>query len=326
MTSANVPETKAVDRNPQQDRLHQLARMAADPVRHMTRLRSVQLNPVLPRPRDESHRIEPSLRIPMSDGTEVEVDVAERALRDVWPIPATEDREGYFGDNHVGYWLSGLIDFEKVRHAWDLRKGGGPTHLLDLGCASGRILRHAFACDDDWKVTGCDIDQRNIDWGKRHLARGMHVFQNTVFPHLPLPDASVDVITAFSVFTHIDKLEDAWLMELRRVLKKGGMAYITAHTERVWRRVNDSPFRIEGMLRCRSEWSLPEGLQIHRDMFATAMPHDYIVMRWEEAGAYVAQTFHSTRHIEQEWGRILEVEEIHDAYHSGYQDVVILRR
>ena len=39
------------------------------------------------------------------------------------------------------------------------------------------------------------------------------VFQNHSIPTLPLPDASIDLITAFSVFTHMEGMETAWLME-----------------------------------------------------------------------------------------------------------------
>ncbi len=36
----------------------------------------------------------------------------EAALeRDDAPLPATEDREGYYGPNHYSYWVSGLLDF-----------------------------------------------------------------------------------------------------------------------------------------------------------------------------------------------------------------------
>ena len=49
-------------------------------------------------------------------------------------------------------------------------------------------------------------------------------FLNGFVPTLPIPDQHFDVITAFSVFTHIDELESSWLLELRRVLKPGGLS------------------------------------------------------------------------------------------------------
>ena len=46
----------------------------------------------------------------------------------------------------------------------------------------------------------------------------LRIFQNTILPHLPIEDNSLSLVTAFSVFTHIDDLDLAWIAELRRIL------------------------------------------------------------------------------------------------------------
>jgi ubiquinone/menaquinone biosynthesis C-methylase UbiE len=38
-----------------------------------------------------------------------------------------------------------------------------------------------------------------------------------------------DLIYCGSVFTHIDDLADAWLLELRRITRPGGRIYVTVH-------------------------------------------------------------------------------------------------
>ena len=48
-------------------------------------------------------------------------------------------------------------------------------------------------------------------------------------PHLPFEDRYFDLIYCGSVFTHIDDLTDAWLLELRRVLSPQGRLYLTIH-------------------------------------------------------------------------------------------------
>jgi SAM-dependent methyltransferase len=53
-------------------------------------------------------------------------------------------------------------------------------------------------------------------------------------PHLPFPDASIDFIYGISVFTHIKYLWDAWLLELKRVLKPNGLLLQTIHAEHAW--------------------------------------------------------------------------------------------
>jgi ubiquinone/menaquinone biosynthesis C-methylase UbiE len=52
---------------------------------------------------------------------------------------------------------------------------------------------------------------------------------NTILPHLPFEDRYFDVVYAGSVFTHIDDLATTWFLELRRVLRAGGMLYVTIH-------------------------------------------------------------------------------------------------
>jgi SAM-dependent methyltransferase len=46
-------------------------------------------------------------------------------------------------------------------------------------------------------------------------------------PHLPFEDNYFGLVYCGSVFTHITDLADAWFLEVRRVLRKGGLAYIT---------------------------------------------------------------------------------------------------
>ena len=58
-----------------------------------------------------------------------------------------------------------------------------------------------------------------------------HFATTTKVPHLPFEDWSFQFIYCASVFTHIDDLADAWLLELRRILAPGGRLYLTIHDE-----------------------------------------------------------------------------------------------
>lgn len=105
----------------------------------------------------------------------------------------------------------------------------GPLRVLDFGCAAGPMLRIIRQRRPRWALSGCDIDPLAIDWCRRHLHPSIRFFTNTTAPHLPLPDASLDLIYAGSVFTHIEHLADAWLLELARTLVPGGCLYATIH-------------------------------------------------------------------------------------------------
>ena len=59
--------------------------------------------------------------------------------------------------------------------------------------------------------------------------------QNHALPHLPIEDGSTALVYGFSVFTHIDEFETAWLAEIRRILRPGGVAYLTINSDDTWK-------------------------------------------------------------------------------------------
>jgi SAM-dependent methyltransferase len=186
--------------------------------------------------------------------------------------------------------------------------------LLEIGCATGRFMRHAHLGFDE--VLGCDINRAHVDWVTRHLRPDIKIFQNTSIPLLPLPDASLDVVTAFSVFTHIECFDTAWLMELRRVLRPGGIAWLTIHGERTWRDIGPT-------------WPLYASLTTHPDypryQAGGALPEERLVFRWDAGRSYSAQVFYTDSYVRRTWGRILTVRDIFPAI-PFFQDVVVLQK
>ncbi len=242
---------------------------------------------------------------------------------DAAPLPATRDREFYYGDEHAAYWASGLRDFQSIRcqaKALGIDLGTGARYF-ELGCASGRVVRHAAACEglDVWCA---DINHRHTEWIRTFLPPSIRIFTNTILPGLPLEDRVFDVVAAFSVFTHIDDFEFAWLSELRRILRPGGLAYLTVQTEHTWERYKQGWIRDQLMpLRDRiadhpvSDMLLAGGLPRPKTVF------------WWDAGRdnYNATVFVATDYIRREWGRFFEVVDVVLDGHA-YQDVVVLRR
>jgi SAM-dependent methyltransferase len=238
----------------------------------------------------------------------------EQALAaDTAPIPTTEQREGYYGPNHFNYWASGLRDYCQLME-WLDNNSAKTSSILDIGCATGRFIRHAH-CDFP-EIIGCDINRSHVDWVGKHLRPEIKVFQNTSIPTLPLPDNSVDVVTAFSVFTHIECFDTTWLMELRRILRAGGVAWLTFHGERTWRDIQPS-------------WPLHNSLITHPDYASVkdspTLPEDPLVFRWRSELSYSSNVFYTERYLRRTWGRILSLEEIFPAL-PHFQDIVVLRK
>jgi SAM-dependent methyltransferase len=260
-----------------------------------------------------------SAYVEQADGSVVwdtaELSVSTAVSRDTSPLPTTEDREGYYGPNHYNYWASGLRDFLQIT-AWCKRNGVELNSLIDLGCASGRLLRHAHYQSEIKEVIGCDINRSHVDWVAKNLPREIQVFQNSSIPFLPIPDASIDFLSAFSVMTHVETFDTAWLMEFRRVLRPGGVAWLTFHGDRTWREVAPG-------------WPLYAALDAHPD-YATyrsnpTLPSDRLVFRWNVEGSYSANIFYRDEYIKSVWGRFLDFQEIIPCQPS-FQDTAIFRK
>ena len=153
------------------------------------------------------------------------IEVDERGL----PIPPKELRMGEMSAEH--FLVSGKKDVEKmlaILKQSNLSLGQG-MRILEFGCSSGRLLHWLWDSAATCEVWGCDISTEHIVWCQQHLDPPFRFFTNTTHPHLPFEDRYFDFVFAGSVFTHIDDLADAWLLELGRILKANGLLYITVH-------------------------------------------------------------------------------------------------
>ena len=258
------------------------------------------------------------------DNIKMDRGIREYMDNDPFPIPIAADREGYFGERHYHYWLSGLKDYLLIKQA--MAERGEPLTpeavVLDLGCASGRVLRH-FAChENNRELWGADINTRHVEWVRRFLAPSIKVFPATVVPHLPIEDNRCSLVYAFSVFTHIDELELAWIAEIRRILKRGGVAWVTIHSDNTWKSIERARPLYESLLAVKDHI---EGYDVTPEFLRGPMPGERVVFKWTTASIYNANVFHATDYIRKEWGRFLEIIDIKREAHS-YQDVVVMRK
>lgn len=98
---------------------------------------------------------------------------------------------------------------------------------FELGCGSGRLLR-LLRCIHGIRLVGSDVNGDCINWCREHLP-GIDFFQNDLTPPLAfLEAASVDLVIASSVFTHIQlNQQRPWLEELYRIMRPGGIFLCT---------------------------------------------------------------------------------------------------
>jgi SAM-dependent methyltransferase len=153
------------------------------------------------------------------------------------PVPPPQERMGYSPNDATEYLATGKYDHDLiVGHIRKHLPVDSGVRLLDFGCSSGRVLRHFEEehLRSNWELHGVDVQARPIEWLRQHFPDHFTVWTGSVMPQLPFPDASFDAIYGISVFTHIKYLWDAWLLELRRVLRPGGLLMQTVHAEPAW--------------------------------------------------------------------------------------------
>lgn len=98
----------------------------------------------------------------------------------------------------------------------------GDEHFVDLGCGSGRLAKHLGIAFPQLDYFGIDIVQELIDYAATkappHFRFALHHDAS-----IPCPDNSVDMVAAFSVFTHLYHEESfTYLKDIRRALRPGG--------------------------------------------------------------------------------------------------------
>jgi SAM-dependent methyltransferase len=231
--------------------------------------------------------------------------------RDTSPIPATINREGYFGDFHFAYWCSGFATY-KLLAAIARSHGIEGGNYFDFGGSTGRVFRHFHFQSDRWKVWSCDFKMTSVEWNLKNFPNAIQAFQGMYFPVLPVEDRTFDLVSAMSVFTHIDETETSWLLELRRTMKPGGIAIVTVHNDEHW---PEMPQELRTVI------------ETHSPEFAAnkTLPPGRFVSTFRIDDPYRCNTFHSNDYIREQWSRFFEVCEIIPRA-SGAQSAVILRR
>ncbi len=245
-----------------------------------------------------------------------DLDYNSALARDIYPLPVTKDREGYYGTDHFSYWASGLKDtllqLEMAR-----KYNQTISSYLDLGCASGRVIRHFATQFPNIKTFGCDINRHHTEWCNLFLPKNLTVFNNSSIPSLPISSSSLCLISAYSVFTHIEAMETAWIMEIVRILRPGGLAWITVSTQETLHDMNE-------------HWPLWRPIMNHPDKDKIldekrSFSGNRAVFRYRGDRSYSSNTFYKADYIRKVWSRFADILEIRRRC-PQFQDVVILQK
>lgn len=102
--------------------------------------------------------------------------------------------------------------------------------VLDWGCGPGRVIRHMpSVLGSSNRYHASDYNEAYIRWCTENLS-SIDFRKNDLMPPLPFEDASMNLVYSISIFTHLSKnAHDAWMAEMHRVLRPGGIFLTTTH-------------------------------------------------------------------------------------------------
>ncbi|MEM9273580.1 MAG: class I SAM-dependent methyltransferase [Cyanobacteria bacterium P01_F01_bin.143] len=182
--------------------------------------------------------------------------------------------------------------------------------VLDWGCGCGRVSRYFLNNPDaELELYGTDIDSVNIDWCRQNFSTG-NFSVAPLYPPLQFEDNQFDLCFGISVFTHLTEYtQHQWLQEIRRIMKPGGIVFMTYHGEFVFLSSNVSTRIMEN--------TLDEG-------FNSEIPDTNLGTKLPDKDYYKA-TYHSTDYVRRVWGNYFDILDIRQATNGYYQNIVVMR-
>ena len=189
------------------------------------------------------------------------------------------------------------------------------SRVLDFGCAEGRVIRF-LSRHEGSELWGVDINAQRIAWAQQHLPAPFRFATTTTAPHLPFEDNYFDLVYGISVFTHISDLADAWFLELLRVLRPAGHAYLTIHDEHTvelllgaYRKDKSQAFMVDLVQRVEKE----TGVLSQDWAYFTTLPDP------------AAQVFYNREYLIGKWSQLADCVAVRPEA-TGYQTALVLQK
>ena len=233
------------------------------------------------------------------------------------PIPPAINR-ARIGNYSIGSFMySGLKCYLPIQTAISKNfpvKPQSPLLVLDFGIGVGRVAQY-FLIDTGTGPTslhGCDVDQTAIDYLESSFPE-IQVHCNRYTPPLPHADEKFDVIYSVSIFTHLPiELQEPWLLELKRILKPGGLLLPTTIGPHGYKRgthLQAVKFSLHELERDGIKWSPYTG-----------------GVRSPGTDETYGATYHTPQYIREMWGKHFDVIDVNEGVIDGLNDLVIMRK
>jgi SAM-dependent methyltransferase len=182
--------------------------------------------------------------------------------------------------------------------------------VLDWGCGCGRLLRFLVDRVPPGDLFGTDIDHDNVAWCGANLP-GVSVAHIPLLPPSPFQDAQFGFVVGNSVVTHLGETAHlAWLAELARITRAGGLVMVSVHTIAELPRETFHALAYQRLL--------------ERGFLSDKVDHALAGVVTDES--YYRSTFHTHEYIEQIWSHYFDVVCIVPQFSNNMLDWVVMRK
>lgn len=218
------------------------------------------------------------------------------------------------------YEFNQLQGFERVLNRHQLSWGRFDS-IFEFACGWGRLTRYLHELAPVSQIFGCDIDEKFLADCRRQCPWG-HFLTTQTMPPLDFDDGQFDLIWSYSVFTSLSETcHRAWLGELARKLRPGGVMLHTTHSFEYLRR---AVFFTPDVLR---KYNLPEPV----DEFIQSSQGYYYVPYSSDTPDYglaiISQDYVTAMWPEYTGLHLLDyVAGAIESYPEGCMDMVLMRK
>ncbi|MDT2019459.1 class I SAM-dependent methyltransferase [Methylocella sp. CPCC 101449] len=229
------------------------------------------------------------------------------------PLPKGDNIYRVIGNrNALHYRLGGATVANRI-NSYLLRTYGksvaelGP--VLDWGCGCARVSRYLRKLGCEGSLHGVDVDPANVDWCRQNLP-WFPIRLSPLNPPLPFPDQSFGLIIGISVFTHLrEDVQFAWLTELARLLRPGGLAMVS----------------VMGAPQIALQGGSSEAIRkIEHEKFILEDNNDQLYLG-DGSENYYVNVYHSSQYIYEHWQNEMEIVDI-VPFLAAHQNIVVLRK
>ena len=188
--------------------------------------------------------------------------------------------------------------------------------ILDWGCGCGRILLWMDDVARSSALYGVDIDERAVRWVRENLPHAEASVCKGL-PPLEFGDGLFDLVYNHSVLSHLDeRYQDAWLRELRRVTKPGGLVLLSVHGDHAFSLFErDSTNGGGDISELRDRFSQEGFVFVDRDNNVGGPFPDFY-----------HSSFHASWYVFEHWSRFFTIKAYVPRGSLDFQDFVLLER